>query len=139
LINKMSKKIEFHQTGHDWVQQYKYSAAAVVGDLVFVSGQVGVDDHGKIVDEGNFLAQAHQAFRNIEQVLSVAGSTMAHVAKATIYLVNADDFEHVPGLRSQYFSDPYPADTTVIVSSLARPGLLIEIEVVAVRRGSIQS
>lgn len=135
----MSKKIEFLQTGHDWVQQYNYSAAAVVGDLVFVSGQVGIDAHGKIIADGDFLAQAHQAFHNVKQVLASAGSSLDDVAKVSIYLVNAEDFEHIPNLRSQYFSDPYPADTTVIVNSLARPGLLIEIEVIAVRRGSTQS
>jgi len=68
-------------------------------------------------------------------VLGAAGASMAEVAKVTIFLVNADDFAHIPGLRSQYFQTPYPADTTVIVESLARPGLLIEVEVIAVKTG----
>jgi reactive intermediate/imine deaminase len=133
----MSQEIEFHQAGREWARPYNYSAAAVVGDLVFVSGQVGVDDNGVVVAEGDFLAQAHQAFHNVESVLLAVGSSMADIAKASIFLVSTEDFQHIPNLRKQYFIAPYPADTTVIVNALARPGLLIEIEVVALKRGLI--
>ena len=129
------KEIEFVQANHQWAEPYNYSAAAVVGDYIFASGQVAVDEQGEIVGEGDFLKQAHQVLRNVQQLLGAAGASMAEVAKVTIFLVNADDFAHIPGLRSQYFQTPYPADTTVIVESLARPGLLIEVEVIAVKTG----
>lgn len=128
-------QIQYQNAGHDWAEKYNYSAATIVGDLVFVSGQVGGDDQGEIVGRGDFLAQAHQAFRNVAAVLEAAGSSMSDIAKVTIFLINAEDFAHIPALRKQYFTEPYPADTTVIVKALAREGLLIEIDVVGVRRG----
>lgn len=128
-------EIEFVQANHQWAKPYNYSAAAVVGNIIFVSGQVAVDEQGKIVGEGSFLKQAHQVLRNVQQVLGAAGASMDEVAKVTIFLTNTNDFVHIPGLRSQYFQAPYPADTTVIVESLARPGLLIEVEVIAVKTG----
>jgi 2-iminobutanoate/2-iminopropanoate deaminase len=112
-----------------WAEGFRYSAATRVGDLVFVSGQVGVDDRGE-TEEG-FLAQAHRAFENLRDVLTAAGTGMDRIAKVTIYLTDVEQFAHVPDLRAQYFSAPYPADTTVVVRSLARPGLLVEIEAIA--------
>lgn len=113
-----------------WAAAYRYSAAIRVGDLVFVSGQVGVDRAGDIVDT-EFLPQAHRAFANLRDVLDAAGSGLHRIAKVTLYLTDVAQFEHVPGLRAMYFQLPYPADTTVVVSSLARPGLLVEIDAIA--------
>jgi len=102
------------------------------GSLVFVSGQVGVDGAGKPVGT-DFLDQAHQAFANLSSVLEQAGSRLDCVLRVTLFLVNQEDFDYVPDLRARYFSIPYPADTTVVVRSLARPGLLFEIDAIAYR------
>lgn len=114
-----------------WAEGYRYSAAVRVGDLLLVSGQVGVDRAGQVVP-GGFLAQAHQALANLEAVLNVAGSGLDRIAKVTIFLTDQEQFAHIPDLRRQYFREPYPADTTVVVSALARSGLLVEIDAVAV-------
>lgn len=114
-----------------WAEEFRYSPAVRVGDLLLVSGQVGVDEDGQIVD-GGFLNQAHQAFANLRRVVEAAGSSLARVAKVTIYLTDQSQFAHVPALREKYFTRPYPADTTVVVSALARPGLLVEVEAIAV-------
>jgi 2-iminobutanoate/2-iminopropanoate deaminase len=114
-----------------WAEPYRYSAATRIGDLVFVSGQVGVDADGMLVGEGDFLTQAHQAFANLREVLEAAGSGLDRVAKVTIFLTDVEQFAHVPSLRAQYFRAPYPADSTVVVRSLARPGLLVEVEAIA--------
>lgn len=113
-----------------WADPFRYSAAMRLGNLVFVSGQVGVDGTGAIVD-GGFLAQAHQAFDNLRAVLAAAGSGLDRIAKVTWYLTDVAQFDHVPQLRDQYFTSPYPADTTVVVRSLARPGLVVEIDAIA--------
>ncbi len=115
----------------DWSAGYRYSAAIRVGDLVLVSGQVGVGPDGQIVP-GGFLPQVHQALANLRSVLQAAGSDLDRIAKVTIFLTDQAQFEHVPALRAQYFHEPYPADTTVVVSALARPGLLVEVEAIAV-------
>lgn len=97
-----------------------------------MSGQVGVDQTGEAIAD-DFLTQAHQAFANLGNALVQAGSDLTRVLRVTLYLVNHEDFVHVPGLRARYFVDPYPADTTVVVKSLARPGLLFEIDAIAHR------
>lgn len=115
----------------EWAERFRYSPAVRVGDLVMVSGQVGVDPDGNAV-EGGFLEQARQALENLGSVLELAGSSIERVAKITFYLTDQAQFEHVPALREEFFSEPYPADTTVVVQALARPGLLMEVEAIAV-------
>ena len=102
-----------------------------VGDVVYISGQVGTDDAGAIVG-GDVETQAHQVFRNLARALLAGGSDLAHVFKVTVYVTNAaESLETIVALRRRYFTEPYPADTFVEVSALARPGLLIEIEAIA--------
>lgn len=116
-----------------WSTQYRYSPAIIFDDLVFVSGQVGVNDAGEVVSD-DFLTQAQQAFANLEAVLGRAGSGLDRILRVGLFLVDQRDFIHVPDLRARYLTEPYPADTTVIVESLARPGLLFEIDAIAHRR-----
>ena len=117
--------------GPEWAERFRYSPAVRVGDLVLVSGQVGVGPDGNVV-EGGFPGQARQALKNLRSVLELAGSSIECVAKVTFYLTDQAQFEHVPALREEFFSEPYPADTTVVVKALARPGLLVEVEAIAV-------
>lgn len=116
-----------------WSAQYRYSPATMFENLVFVSGQVGVDDAGEVISD-DFLTQAEQAFANLANVLAQAGTGLDSVLRVGLFLVNQRDFLHIPNLRARFFTDPYPADTTVVVRSLARPGLLFEIEAVAYRQ-----
>jgi len=81
---------------------------------------------------GDFDAQAEQVFRNLARVLAAAGSGLDRVVKVTIYLTDMGNFPKIVELRGKWFTAPYPADTIVEVSSLALPGLEIEIEAIAV-------
>jgi 2-iminobutanoate/2-iminopropanoate deaminase len=113
---------------------YLLSQAIQVGQLVFVSGQAGVADDGRIAD--GFDAQADQAFRNLERALEAAGSSLRQVAKVTIFLTSMEHFPKIVELRRKWFSPPYPADTIVEVSALYSPEAMIEIEAIAVAPGS---
>ncbi|MFO4632916.1 MAG: RidA family protein [Actinomycetota bacterium] len=106
-----------------------------VGDLVFVSGQAAVNDHGEVVGIGDFAAQARQAVRNLERVLNAAGSSLDQVIKVTIFVTDMSHFPEVVELRREVFSEPYPADTICEVRSLAYPELMFEIEAVALADG----
>lgn len=117
---------------YTWDAPFKYSQATRVGDLIFVSGQAAVGANGEIVGEGDFAAQADQVFANLASVLEAAGSDLSKVAKVTIYLTDANNFPTILECRDRYFSEPYPADSTVEVTGLALPGLLVEIEAIAV-------
>lgn len=109
---------------------YLLSQAIQVGNLVFVSGQAGVDDEGRI--KSGFDAQADQAFRNLDRALKAAGASLRQVAKVTIFLTSMEHFPKIVELRRKWFSAPYPADTIVEVSALYSPDAMIEIEAIAV-------
>jgi reactive intermediate/imine deaminase len=106
-----------------------------VGDLVFVSGQAAVNEHGEVVGIGDFAAQASQAVRNLERVLDAAGSGLDQVIKVTIFVTDMSHFPEVVELRREVFSVPYPADTICEVRALAYPELMFEIEAVALADG----
>jgi len=116
---------------YSWDAPFRYSQATRIGDLVFVSGQAAVGPEGTVVGEGDFDAQAAQVFANLEAVLAAAGSSLRKVAKVNIYLTDMSYFPKVLELRERHFAAPYPADTTVEVTGLALPGLMIEIDVIA--------
>lgn len=116
-------------TDPDWYEPYAISQAIRVGDVVHVSGQAGIDEHGTTVAT-DFDGQARQAFANLDRVLRAGGSGLEHVAKVTILVTDMSVIDQVIALRREYFSYPYPADTIAQVVALARPDWLIEIEAV---------
>jgi 2-iminobutanoate/2-iminopropanoate deaminase len=116
----------------DWYQPYAISLGIRVGNLVFVSGQAAVDEHGETVGGAHFDAQARQAFANLEKVLRNAGSGLEHVVKVTIFVTDMAVIDQVIDLRREFFTAPYPADTIAQVASLARSEWQIEIEAIAV-------
>jgi enamine deaminase RidA (YjgF/YER057c/UK114 family) len=114
---------------------YSHIAKVNRGTIVYLAGQVASDASGKLVGEGNFEAQAEQVFRNLRIAVEAAGGTMADIVKLNIYLVAEVDQAEVPKLRAirnRYVNtERPPASTLVVVSRLAQPGWLIEIEAVA--------
>ena len=107
-----------------------YTPAIVVGDLVFTSGQIGLDSKTGQLVEG-FEAQFEQVFRNLAAVLEASGSSVDNMVKATVFLADMNDYNKINELyRAKFKSDP-PARTTVQVAALPR-GARIEIEAVAV-------
>jgi 2-iminobutanoate/2-iminopropanoate deaminase len=103
------------------------------GDLLFISGQAGAGDDGKIVD-GGFRAQGEQAFANLRRVLEAGGSSLDDVIKVTIFVTDMGNFKEVVELRRTFFSEPYPADTIAEIKALYDPAALIEIEAIAAVR-----
>jgi 2-iminobutanoate/2-iminopropanoate deaminase len=119
-------------TDPDWYEPFKISLGYRIGDLIVLSGQAAISPEGEIVGEGDFDAQAEQVFRNLERVLGAAGASLRDVVKVTIYLTDMGNFPKIVELRGRWFTAPYPADTIVEVGALALPGLMIEIEAMAV-------
>ena len=102
-----------------------------VGNLVFLSGQAAINDKGEIVGEGDIQAQIAQAMTNIKTALESVGSGIDRIFKVTIYLTDMENFESILEMRHNYFSEPWPADTTVGVNCLALPELMVELDVIA--------
>ena len=107
-----------------------FTPAIVTGDLVFTSGQIGVDSKGQIV-EGGIEAQTEQVFRNLATVLEAAGSSVDNIVKATVFLADMNDYNTMNELYKKHFKGDPPARTTVQVAKLPRDAR-IEIEAVAV-------
>lgn len=111
---------------------YSY-AVKKSGTPVYVSGQVAIDDGGKLVGEGDPEAQVEQVFRNLKTVVEAAGGTLDDVVTLHIYVTDAAYRPAVVAARQRHFKEgQYPASTYLVVSALALPQLLVEIEAVAV-------
>lgn len=109
------------------------SPAVVVDDLVYLSGQVGIDPSTGRIVEGGILEQTRQTMENIKALLASEGLTPDHVVKSLCFLTDVGDFSAMNSVYTTYFSDPKPARSTVGIV-LADPVLRVEIEVIAHRR-----
>jgi 2-iminobutanoate/2-iminopropanoate deaminase len=108
-----------------------YSQAIRAGDLLFCSGQIGLDPStGKLVSD-DVVEQAGQVMKNLKAVLTAAGADLSRVAKTTIYLTDLGDFGRVNEVYGSFFASDPPARATVQVSALPL-GARVEVEAVAV-------
>ena len=106
------------------------SSAIVTGNLVYTSGQIGIDSKTGQMPEG-MEAQLEQVFRNLTAVLEASGSSSDHDVKATVFLADMNDYAKMNELYKKQFKGDPPARSTVQVARLPRDAR-IEIEVVAV-------
>ncbi|HEX6974880.1 MAG TPA: Rid family detoxifying hydrolase [Vicinamibacterales bacterium] len=108
-----------------------YSPGLVMGNLVFVSGQSGREPGtGHVAPDVE--SQTEQVFRNISAILEAAGSSLQHVIRCGVFLVDMGEFQKMNGVYARVFGDHRPARTTVEVSGLPGPGLRVEIDAIAV-------
>jgi 2-iminobutanoate/2-iminopropanoate deaminase len=108
-----------------------YSQAIRSGDMVFCSGQLGIEPASGELVEG-VEAQAERALRNLQSVLDAAGLGFDDVVKTTIFLADIGDFAEVNSVYARFMPDPPPARSTVQVAALPK-GALVEIEAIARR------
>jgi reactive intermediate/imine deaminase len=101
-----------------------YSQAIRKNNMVFLSGQIGLDPKTMQMLDG-IEQQIHQVFKNLLEVISSAGGSKEDIVKLNIYLTNLDNFSLVNSIMEEYFSSPYPARAAVGVLSLPK-GALIE-------------
>jgi 2-iminobutanoate/2-iminopropanoate deaminase len=110
-----------------------YSQGIALDDLVFCSGQIGLDPASGALVEGGVEAQAERALQNLAAVLDAGGCTFADVVKTTVFLADIDDFAAVNAVYARFMPDPPPARSTFAVGALPK-GARIEIEAIAGRR-----
>jgi enamine deaminase RidA (YjgF/YER057c/UK114 family) len=118
---------------------YTHVVVAPDGRTVYIAGQVALDSTGQLIGAGDFRAQTERVFQNLRRALASVGGSLDDLAKTTTFIT---DLKHVPAireLRAKYFERARPpANSMVVVSSLARPELLVEIEGVAVLRSGVR-
>jgi 2-iminobutanoate/2-iminopropanoate deaminase len=107
-----------------------YSPVVVSGDIVYTAGQIGADPSGTLVGD-DIESQSRQALENLRLCLAAAGCALSDVIKVNGYLVDLDHFAVYNEIYGEFFSEPYPARTTV--GAALAPGLLVEVEAVARR------
>ena len=112
-----------------------YSQGIQVGDLIFVAGQVGVDAHGKPTGDGGMAAQTRQTLANVAAVLAEAGASLADVVSTTVYVKDFSEYKLFDQVWQECFGGHKPARATVR-AELVHPSLLVELQAIAVRRGS---
>ena len=103
------------------------------GTMVFVRGQIGQDiDTGESVAIGDAAGQTEKAMANIKMLLEEAGSSLEHICKITIYIIDPRYREAVYRTVGKWLRGVYPVSTGIVVSALARPEWLVEVDAVAV-------
>ena len=100
------------------------------GRIAYISGQVAIDSTGKIVGEGDIVAQTRQVFENLKSALAELGVGFDAVVKLNYYAVDVSRLAEIRALRDEYLQSSPPASTFVVVRGLVRPELLIEVEAV---------
>ena len=110
------------------VANYKMATRMEGGRLLYIAGQVARDAEGNVLGKGDVRLQARQVFQNLRQVLQAAGGDLSDLLKMTTYITRSEDFPAVAEVRSSFFSGQLPASTLIIVTRLAQPELLIEVE-----------
>ena len=111
---------------------YSHVVVVEARKTIFVSGQLARDAGGNVVGKGDMRAQIRQTGENIKAALTAAGATLNDIVKTNTYVTNIEEFFKHTDVRMEYFG-ALPTSTTIEVSKLAHPDLMIEIEVVAVK------
>jgi enamine deaminase RidA (YjgF/YER057c/UK114 family) len=99
--------------------------------VVFLAGQAAISSDGEVVGAGDFEVQTRRTFENLRTVLEQAGASFDDVPKVTAYLTDLTRIQDYARVRDEFITGPPPASTAVEVSSLALPGMLIEVDAIA--------
>jgi len=119
--------------GWTWDDGLPLAQARQIGNTIYVSGQVAYNSAGQLVGEGDMRAQTRQVFDNIQAVLAAAGASLGDIIKINTYITDQSKFMDMLEARKEIFGATPPASTAVVVAGLAFPGLLIEVEAIAVK------
>jgi enamine deaminase RidA (YjgF/YER057c/UK114 family) len=109
-----------------------YSHVSKAGNTLYIAGQVAQDVDGNLVGKGDFEAQVRQVYENLKNIMSEAGGSLRNIVKMTTFLTHYNYIETYRSVRNEFFSDPFPPNTLLIIESLALPDYMIEVEAVAV-------
>jgi 2-iminobutanoate/2-iminopropanoate deaminase len=108
-----------------------YSVGVCFGNLIFTAGQLGIDPKCGEIVKGGIGEETRQALTNIQTILNAAGTKMDKVIKTTVYLKDMEEFVAMNAVYAEFFTDNFPARTTVQVAALPKQAA-IEIEAIAI-------
>ncbi|KQC31286.1 RidA family protein [Flagellimonas eckloniae] len=131
LYSQEKTNVVFHKTHEEKKLSAPYSDAVQVGNVFYLSGQIGMDHSTRTLVEGGIEAETKKSIKNIEEVLAQHGMTLDNVVKCTVILNSISDYNVFNGVYSKFFPKK-PARTTMAASGLPR-NAKVEIEVIAVQ------
>ena len=109
----------------------RYTHVVKVGPWVFIAGQTASDENGDVVGVGDPKAQVAQVMKNLRLAVESVGGAFEDIIKTTVYVVGEEHLDSVREARAQYRPEKPPTSTLLVVSRLARPEFILEIEAVA--------
>jgi enamine deaminase RidA (YjgF/YER057c/UK114 family) len=109
----------------------RYTHVVKIGPWVHIAGQTASNGKGEVVGIGDPKAQVEQVFANLTRAVESVGGTLADIVKTTVYVVGQDNLEAIREARVGKFGDKPPTSTLLVISGLARPEFMLEIEAVA--------
>ena len=124
-----SAQVSFFNDGPGMDQNLPFSESVRVNELLFISGQVGTDESGALVD-GGIEPESRQVMDNIKQIIHRRGLTMDDVVKCTVFLADVSQWGDFNQVYTTYFSKPYPARSALGANGLAL-GAALEVECIA--------
>jgi enamine deaminase RidA (YjgF/YER057c/UK114 family) len=115
---------------------YNHAISVIGGNLLFIAGQVAIDENNQLIGAGDLKVQMVQVFKNLGHILESAGGSFEQVVKFTTYLTRSQDMNAFYEKRAEIFDDiypdrRYPTNTLVVIDQLAREEWLIEVEAIA--------
>jgi enamine deaminase RidA (YjgF/YER057c/UK114 family) len=109
-----------------------YSPVAKAGNTLYISGQVARDINGDLVGLGDAEAQTRQVLTNLRNIIEEVGGSMDNIVKLTTILTHPNYREDFRKVHPEFFNDPAPTNTLIVVQALALPEFFVEIEAIAV-------
>jgi enamine deaminase RidA (YjgF/YER057c/UK114 family) len=97
-----------------------YSHAAKAGNTLYIAGQVAQDVDGNLVGKGDFESQVRQVYKNLTNIMEEAGGSLNNIVKMTTFLTHYNYIETYRNVRNEYFSEPCPPNTLLIIESWIR-------------------
>jgi len=99
--------------------------------LIWVSGQIALDENGKLIGKGDIGTQTEQCIKNVETALKKLGGSLDDVVQVTVFVKEMSGLKTIHEVRLRYFKEPYPTSTLVEVKGFVNPDALIEINALA--------
>lgn len=119
-----------------WQGALHFSQSVRADDLVFSSGQAGFRAEGGLAGE-DFETQCRQAFENLDRVFRAQGASLDSMVRLNAFFSDASQYAAFKAIRAEYLTAPYPASTAVVVGFVF-PGMVVELEGIAVRGGAVR-
>ena len=132
-MSQSNKKVFYH--GKDFTKDFGYAQAVTVGNTLYISGTVSIDDEGELVAAGDMGEQTRRIYEDLQRILEAHGLTFSEVIKEAIFTTDIDRFrEEAMPVRAEFYQNhTLPASSAWLqVSRLAFPEFLVEIEAIAV-------